>query len=485
MLRSHISRTVALAGALSCVAAVASAQAPARPGRTLNFWDLALSTHARDLSTDGFADYACGTNGGLPATVLRDWTEFARCPAERGTGFHEVQFRYDDELEYRTRAASLGQDVPQTFGTRLYVIPVIVSGLFDDDGFLVGLRAVTDPRVPERDRMQAIALRSFLMNRFDPKAWTCVETPLAEREQPIGSLSFKEGCDSQAESAKLRLESNFYRKAGQFAIDPHTNLALEGQFRSDVRFEMFLAQPIADRAARLAALAAPRPETPLAAARRKAMDCAGCDLSGIDLKRQDLRGAKLAGADLRDANLHAANLAGADLTGADLSGAIVNRADLRRARLAGAKLTETELHAAQLDGADLSAADLTKTMLGSARMTRVNLSRAKLTEADLIKATLLDANLKDATIADTWLTDAQLNRADLSGATISRADLSGASLASADLRGTTIEQTDFYAANLRESNLSGAKISTSRLTAANLTNVNRTGATFENVIDAP
>jgi uncharacterized protein YjbI with pentapeptide repeats len=481
--RRWAARALAVTAATGVLSATAMAQAPARQ---ITFWDLALGSHARELPIESLADFACGTNGGLPATAIKDWTEFARCPAEKATGLHEVQFRYDDATEYRMRAAVYGQDVPPIYGTVFYNQPVIVSGLFDDDGFLIALRAVSDPRVPEQDRMQAISLRSFLINRFDADGWSCVDTPLAEREQPIGNLTFKQDCTKIVGGSRVRLESNFYRKAGQNAIDPATGLVLQGQFRSDVRFERFLVEPVTDRASRLAIIAAqPREVTAIERARLKALDCPGCDLSGVFLRRQDLRGARLAGANLRNADLHAANLAGADLTGADLTGAVMNRADLRRARLAGAKLESGEFFAAQLDGADLSGADLKKALMGSAQMTRVNLQGASLIQADLNKARLLDGNLKGATISNTWFSAAQLNRADLSGATIESVDFTDATLVGANLSNANIVQTDFYGTNLRDSDLTGARIAASRMTSANLTGVKRDRTNFENVIDAP
>lgn len=86
-----------------------------------------------------FADYACGTNGGPPSTQIAGWADYSRCPAEPD-GLHEVQFRYDDQPEFEARAYHDDNKIRLFQGTTLYGEAVILSGLFDRDGFLTGIR---------------------------------------------------------------------------------------------------------------------------------------------------------------------------------------------------------------------------------------------------------------------------------------------------------------------------------------------------------
>ena len=249
--RSLLARyCLGLGVALAVSATIAEAQVgQAKSARRASFWDLTLGRNAGELSAVDYVDFACGTNGGPPATPIKDWREFAKCPAEKDSNLREVQFRYDDEEEYWARAHNLTAQADAAAGTKIYDIAVIASVLFDDAGTAVGLRAVSDPRVPSDERMRAISLRSYLFNRFDPEGWACQSLPYEEGEQPIGDLSFKETCSKQRNGVRLLLQSNFYRKRGQVGIDPRTNIATEGQFRSDIRLEMILADRTAAPAA--------------------------------------------------------------------------------------------------------------------------------------------------------------------------------------------------------------------------------------------
>ena len=109
-------------------------------------WDLELGRHAWELPRGEFFEFACGTNGGPPSLPLAGWAEYGRCPPERETGRREVYFRYDDEPEYWARAHNLETRIAMYQGTRAYDIPVIVSGLFDGNGFLIGIRVASDSR---------------------------------------------------------------------------------------------------------------------------------------------------------------------------------------------------------------------------------------------------------------------------------------------------------------------------------------------------
>ena len=60
---------------------------------------LQIGVHAVELPIDGYAVFARGTNGGRRRFSWSAWTEFDRCRAEPETGFREVYFEYDNELE--------------------------------------------------------------------------------------------------------------------------------------------------------------------------------------------------------------------------------------------------------------------------------------------------------------------------------------------------------------------------------------------------
>jgi uncharacterized protein YjbI with pentapeptide repeats len=454
-------------------------------GEIASFWDIPLGSHALELNPVLFAEFACGTNGGPPSTMVAGWADFARCPAEPETGLREVQFRYDDEREYWARAHRATPLIQTYEGTKMFTVSVIVSGLFDNDGFLVGLRAVTDTRVSNEERLRSISLRNFIMSRYDIDAWACEDLPRLEGETPFGSTFLKQRCTQSTETLDLAVEAHLYRKEGQFGINEN-NVAAAGLFESSVRFEMFLNAPIDDREQRLADIAAHPPEpTEAELNRERALDCPGCDLAGLDLKRQDLTGANLAGANLAGANLHAATLVGADLTGANLADANLNRANLRQAKASGAILTDALLYAAVLDGADLSNADLTRAKAQQSRLTRADLSNARAVAVDFTGAILSSVIAVGTNFGGTWFHDAQMRRGDFSGAdflqaVLQRAVLTEANLSDASFLGADLILVDFRGANLTRTDFTGA-----RLTMANLANTNREDALMEDAFDAP
>ena len=436
-------------------------------------WDLQFGDHAAELPTGEFANFACGTAGGPPSLPLDSWTSYDRCPPEADTGLHEVYFEYDNELELWAKAHGLETMAALHEYTSAYQIPIIASVLFDDRGFMVGLRIVSDPRVPEDIRQRGVTLGGFLMARYGVDEWTCADLELVEGEQPYRGRFEKRRCEMTAEDLgqHLVLETHNYRKPGQFAVDPITNRPTQGYFRSDTILEALLIDEIDDADARLAAIAEradqPTEQEVLVAT---AMDCPGCDFAGADFKRADLSGANLAGADLSGANLHEAILRGADLTGANLDDANLNGADVKLADLSGATLRGAMMYLAAFDGANLTAADLSDGLAGHASMPVANLSDAIMVGMDLRNARINDANLSGADIRATWLDDAQMMRSDFTGAlftqsVMQRVNLTGAILVNASLRGA-----DLIRANLREADLTAADFSFARLTFALLQN---------------
>ena len=204
-------------------------------------WDLKLGTRVDQLP-DEFADYACGTNGGPPSIPLDGWRDFRRC-RPGADGLHEVYFRYDDELEYWAKANNFATEIEKYSGTKVYDFPVVLSARFDESGELAGLRIVSDPRDPSRDRDEAYLLRNFLTARYGRDGWDCVDLPAAEGETPVGRTFVKQRCRKTVMGpAVADIEAHFFRKKGQSQYDPQSGRTTEGQFESLVRFELTLAK---------------------------------------------------------------------------------------------------------------------------------------------------------------------------------------------------------------------------------------------------
>ncbi|MSO71889.1 MAG: pentapeptide repeat-containing protein [Alphaproteobacteria bacterium] len=479
MTRLGAALTSLLGVTLTCGAASAVDYAKEAGLYAPSVWELKIGAHARELPRDEYIDFACGTNGGPPSIPLRDWREFAKCPVERGTNLREVYFRYDDEPEFWARANGADTQIKVYEYTSVYSVPVIASGLFDENGFLVGLRLVTDPRMPVDVRENAISLNGYLLARFGEEDWTCQDLPRLEGDSEFRNVFIKRSCRraDKATGLNLLLDARYLRRAGQAIIDPVTHIATEGQFESTTRLEMFLPAPIENPAAKIAALPvdAASPRDALIA---RARDCPGCDLTRANLKRADLRGAKLAGANLTLANLHGANLAGADLTGALLTNANVNRADLRRAKLGKSFMHEVMLFDSRLDGADLGGADLTGALAGKIQLTGAKLQGAKLLGVDFRNARLNDADFTGADLTSSWFHDARIERANFTRATLNEAVMWAANLTEANLTGVIAEAVDLYGAMLRGANMSNGNFAYSRLTGANMADAKTEGANW-------
>jgi len=455
-------------GALLVVTVMNSveAQAPSRPERTLTVWDLPLGAHAAELPQRVFADLSCGTAGGPPSQALERWLDFAKCRPE-STGLHEVYFRYDDEAEYEAKAMRLQTQAAMLGGTTAYGVPIIASGLFNTNGTLVGFRLVTDARgLTSEQRELGVSLWNFLRARYGTERWTCDDLPRTEGEQPFGGQFLKRRCAKAAADGKqqVTLEGHYYRKPGQFALDPRTRTATEGQFASWVRLDVLLAgTPDARQAA---GEIVPRDRVA-----ERFMDCPGCDLAGQDLKRRDLRGANLAGANLGGANLHDVRLAGANLKGAILRGANLNKADLKRANLEGADLSQTMLFAARLDGANLIGAKIQRAFAGGVELIGANLSGADLRLSDFGEARLNGADFSGADLSGAVLQSARMRGASLRNAVMMGTIAIEAMMQRVDLSGANLEGADLFAADLRESDLRGANLAGARLLHAVLLDV--------------
>lgn len=231
---------VFVAAACGSAGLFAQDRAARKPAR-LELWDLNLGT-AADALPDEFADYACGTNGGPPSVPLANWREFRRCRPEP-SGLREVYFRYDDELEYWAKANNFTTEIARFSGTKVYDFPVVLSGLFDEGGILVGLRMASDPRDTTRPRDEAYALRNFLAARFGRDGWQCTELLPADGEEPVGRTFIKQDCRKTVDGpANALLQTRYFRKKGQSQYDPHSQKETEGQFESAARFELTMAR---------------------------------------------------------------------------------------------------------------------------------------------------------------------------------------------------------------------------------------------------
>ncbi len=467
------------------VAGLASTAAAQNAGTLYapSVWDLQLGAHATELPTAQFIAYACGTNGGPPSIPLKDWRDYAQCRPEAGTGFHEVNFKYDNELELWAKANGLFTQGALYQYTSAYEIPVVVSALFDDDGFLRGIRMVTDPRVPVELREKGVVLGNFLQARYGDGAWECIDLPRREGEQPYLGLYQKQECTKVDTEAGLNIvvETHNYRRAGQAAVDPVNNMETSGQFESTTRFNVSTINPPADAAARIAAIAA----APAAGLTEKeqlvarAMNCPGCDLTGVNLKRADLRNANLAGANLTKVNLHEANLQGANLEGANLTSANLNGALMRLTNLRGATLDLAMMYTIRLDGADLTGASLTGGLAGHGQMARANFTDASMTAMDLRESRINDSTFVGADLTDAWMDDAQILRSDFSGATMVAAIMWRVNLTGAKFVGANCRSCDLISSNLRDADLTGADFSDARLTFVNFRGVKAEGAVFD------
>lgn len=215
--------------------------APTERPRRLEIWDLQLGMPV-DQFPDEFIDHACGTNGGPPSLPLNGFQEFRRCRPE-SSGLREVYFRYDDELEYWAKANNLQAQMEQYSGTKTYGFPIVVSGLFDNNGILRGIRIVSDPRDASQNRDEAYFLRNFLNARFGRDNWQCDDAPLADGETPVGGIFVKQTCHKEIdEKTSALLATRYLRKPGQSQYDPQSGRETTGQFESSVRFEMIRAK---------------------------------------------------------------------------------------------------------------------------------------------------------------------------------------------------------------------------------------------------
>jgi hypothetical protein len=199
-----------------------------------------------DAMPDGFAKFACGSNGGPPLQKLAAWSEFKTCRKDP-LGLYEVAAEYDVVGQhladmfvdmFREEAAEGGLWLRQYTGTKMAGHPVILSVLFDDAGIVQGVRAVTDSRAAVEERRVSNMLAVVVRNHFDPQNWTCETLPLENGQQPVGNSYIKQRCETVYRGERrMVVWRNFYRKPGQTGADRFGNVVEE--WESNARWEMW------------------------------------------------------------------------------------------------------------------------------------------------------------------------------------------------------------------------------------------------------
>ena len=451
-------------------------------------WDLELGEHAADLPTEMFTAFSCGTNGGPPSLPLAGWTDYRQCRPEAESGLYEVYFEYDNELELWAKANELVTQALLYEHTSAYQIPIIASALFDDRGFMIGLRLVSDPRVPDEVRERGVTLGGFLRARFGSEGWSCVDLPQLEGETAYLGFFEKRACEKTDDTGMFHvaLETHNYRKPGQRTFDPANQVLTQGEFRSEARLEVTLIAPVPDAETRLAEIEARADEpTERELLIAMAIDCPGCDLAGANLKRADLSGANLAGADLSGANLHEAVLRGANLAGANLDGANLNGADARLANLEGALMRDAMMYEAAFDGANFRGVNMSRALAGHVTMARATLADVTAVTTDFIAARINDADMVGGDFRGSRFNDAQMTRSDLTGAILNQAVMQYVNLSNAILTNADVRAVDLLRADLRNADLSGVNFSLSRLSYARIAGADLEGAIWTDALLPP
>jgi hypothetical protein len=208
---------------------------------TFTIWDVKLGQPVSTIPDADVVNVSCGTDGGPPSLPLKNFGEYAKCPAEP-SGLRDVYFQYDDEQTYIAKAMN-AQDRYLQAGTSVYAHPVIISVLVDDKGIARGIRIVTDDHASNYERRSAASLETNLRARFNSWNLDCQKLQPADGEEPVGSQFVHDLCTGTdtASGQSLRLEARYMRLKGQTAIDPTTQKVTRGNYFSATRFELVQA----------------------------------------------------------------------------------------------------------------------------------------------------------------------------------------------------------------------------------------------------
>lgn len=211
--------------------------------------ELSIGTRAAEMPPTGYFEHACGSNGGPPLKKISGWADFARCaPDEKG--LFEIYVEYDDQDEYGARLIEEFFDHDEFAnlatrkygGTKVAGHPVVLSVLFDREGVVQAIRAVTDPRAPLQFRRNGYLLRVPIKANYGTTGWACDKLPLAPGETPVGEMSIKEHCEKMVGDRRMVLETQLYRRPGQTGVNGAGERA-DGDFWSSGRWEIWAAKP--------------------------------------------------------------------------------------------------------------------------------------------------------------------------------------------------------------------------------------------------
>lgn len=221
---------------LAFLAALGATAADAQNIPRARLWEIPLGTPVTELPPDAYLDPACGTNGGPPSLRLPSFADFARCPADRATGLHEIWFSEDDEFEYIFRAARQGA-ARVALANNLFSHQVIYSVLVDAAGLIQGYRIITDPRESDVYRLDADSVGEFLKGNYGFRNFTCTDLPPADGETPLDGRFLKQVCEAQRNDEYVRIETHYFRKRGQTAVSA-LGAPTEGYFESSTRLDV-------------------------------------------------------------------------------------------------------------------------------------------------------------------------------------------------------------------------------------------------------
>ncbi len=205
--------------------------------------ELKLGLTVAAMPTQGYYQFACGSNGGPPLLPLEGWAEFAKCAVEEH-GLHEVYVEFDDESLLLAELFREEFDeelwLERLAGTKIGGFPVILSILFSPDGIVKGIRAVTDSRARVDQRRAAYMLSNRVMLRYDPQNWDCQDLPLEGGETPVGETFIKAHCETVYRAdRRMVVDYHFFRKPGQKPVEDLRGFYLDGQWDSVTRWEVW------------------------------------------------------------------------------------------------------------------------------------------------------------------------------------------------------------------------------------------------------
>ena len=203
-----------------------------------SIWDIKLGMSYEDIPSKDFMFFACGTDGGPPGKPLKNkFAGYNECKEDK-YGLREVYFEYDDEAYYWALAYNDAHSSAFQ-GTRVFSHLSILSVLFDKNGFVQGIKIITDDRAAHSHRKGAPGLFLKLEGTFGKDVWECNEFEPSEGEIPVGESFMKKLCIKEKFDKTIFLRGDYYRKKGQTTFDTVTKKPTTGYFESRTRLEVY------------------------------------------------------------------------------------------------------------------------------------------------------------------------------------------------------------------------------------------------------